>query len=85
VLRFGAPPDGAVIAVGSVDARVVAVGRDLEDTKGLVARRYAAAPGTTYLLRPDQHVAARWRAFEPEAIRRALARALGFGPGREDA
>ncbi|MFZ4808555.1 MAG: FAD-dependent oxidoreductase [Hyphomicrobiaceae bacterium] len=85
VLTFGAPPDGPEIAHRGVAARVVAVGRDVEDAKGLVARRYAAEPGTTYLLRPDQHVAARWRAFEPEAIRHAMARALGYGPDREDA
>ncbi len=49
----------------------------VEDTDGLVARRYGAAPGTTYLLRPDQHVAARWRQWDAQALERALARASG--------
>src|SRR4051794_19476631 len=35
----------------------------LEDVEGLVAKRYDAKPGTFYLLRPDQHVCARWRSF----------------------
>ena len=32
---------------------------DAEDD--LAAQRYDAQPGTVYLLRPDQHVCARWR------------------------
>jgi 3-(3-hydroxy-phenyl)propionate hydroxylase len=58
-----------------IACRVLAVGRDFEDAEGLVRERYDGAPGTTYLIRPDQHVAARWRRFDEAALRTALARA----------
>jgi 3-(3-hydroxy-phenyl)propionate hydroxylase len=45
------------------------------DHKGLAAKRLDARPGTAYLLRPDQHVAARWRRLESSAVHAALARA----------
>jgi len=51
----------------------------LRDDQGLAAARYGAAPGTCYLVRPDQHVCARWRRTDPAAIRAALARATGAG------
>ena len=44
--------------------------------EGLAAARYAARPGTCYLFRPDQHVAARWRRFDPDRVRAAARRAL---------
>ncbi len=48
-------------------------------SEGPLAERYDARPGTTYLLRPDQHVCARWRHPTTTqlagALRRALARA----------
>jgi 3-(3-hydroxy-phenyl)propionate hydroxylase len=47
------------------------------DLQALAARRYDARPGTCYLIRPDQHVAARWRRFDAAAVRAALARASG--------
>jgi len=47
----------------------------IQDKDGLVAARYDAHAGTCYLIRPDQHVCARWRAFDPAAVRRAIARA----------
>lgn len=47
------------------------------DTEGLFARRYDAQPGTCYLIRPDQHVTARWRQFDAGAVRSALLRAIG--------
>jgi 3-(3-hydroxy-phenyl)propionate hydroxylase len=49
----------------------------LRDRDGLAAARYDARPGTTVLLRPDQHVAARWRRFDPAAVHAAQSRALG--------
>ena len=49
----------------------------LHDRDGLVAQRYDARPGTAYLVRPDQHVAARWRRTELGLVRAALARATG--------
>jgi 3-(3-hydroxy-phenyl)propionate hydroxylase len=42
----------------------------------LAMQRYDAQPGTVYLLRPDQHVCARWRRPSPAAVRAAHARAL---------
>ena len=46
----------------------------LTDGQAWVRRRYDGQPGTTYLLRPDQHVAARWRRLDPAAVLHALAR-----------
>ena len=73
-------PDAPVseVRVGDVAAEVVCVGRDFSDAEGLLAQRYDAQPGTVYLLRPDRHVAARWRSFDPVHIRAALARACSL-------
>jgi 3-(3-hydroxy-phenyl)propionate hydroxylase len=49
----------------------------LVDAQGWVAKRYDAHPGTTYLLRPDQHVVARWRTPDTAKLQAALSRALG--------
>lgn len=47
----------------------------LRDTSGLFAKRYDAASGAAYLLRPDGYVAARFRYPTPTAIEAAIARA----------
>ena len=49
----------------------------LVDHQGWLAKRYDAQVGTTYLLRPDQHVVARWRRWDAAQIQSALARAIG--------
>ena len=47
------------------------------EPQGLLAKRYDAREGTCYLFRPDQHVCARWRAFDLDRVRAAIARATG--------
>ncbi len=49
--------------------------RTLHDVRGRFVERYDALPGSAWLVRPDQHLAARWRRLEPNAVRAALARA----------
>lgn len=38
---------------------------------------FAATPGTVYLVRPDHHVAGRWKRIDPAAVAEALRLALG--------
>ena len=59
----------AVLRVGS------GADGDLDDRTGLLRERYDGKPGTCYLLRPDQHVCARWRRFDIDDVRAAIRRA----------
>ena len=88
VLVFGQATSGAAraagaaneaLTVGKVTPALLTAGKDFSDSEGLLARRYGARPGTTYLIRPDQYVAARWRGFDAGKVRAALARSLSVG------
>ena len=82
-------PDGTcpeeIVSVGTDKVPVATItvtrGEDgnghVTDSKGLLHRHYDARPGTYYLVRPDQHVAGRWREFNRDKVLRALARATG--------
>jgi 3-(3-hydroxy-phenyl)propionate hydroxylase len=54
------------------------VGEDLIDADGFFARRFDASPGATYLVRPDQHLAGRWRFFDAGSIASASRRLRGL-------
>ncbi|MDO9159146.1 MAG: FAD-dependent oxidoreductase, partial [Burkholderiaceae bacterium] len=76
LLSFGPVLADASVRVGNVVARVLEVGRDVVDVDGVLTERYDGQPGTVYLIRPDQYVAARWRGFDAAAATAALRRAL---------
>ncbi len=75
LLSFGPAPEVPIEGLS-----VLALGRDLIDAEGLLAQRYDGRPGTLYLIRPDQHVAARWRRFDAAKVQAALRRALALIP-----
>ena len=83
LLHFGPTPAWAQELAGVLNLSIAAEGdahaaqADLLDAQGLAAQRLDAGPGTCYLLRPDQHVCARWRRPDPAAVRAALKRAGG--------
>src|SRR5207253_4562451 len=60
--------------------------KTIADQDGEIARLFAAAPGTLYLLRPDLHIAGRWRTVVPGEILKTASLCLGSetpcAPGR---
>jgi 3-(3-hydroxy-phenyl)propionate hydroxylase len=67
-----------VVAAGGAPPSATRLPRAV-DAQGMLAARYDAKPGTTYLFRPDQHICARWRRFDAEGLRHAVARATCNG------
>ena len=49
----------------------------LQATPEVAARYLGEAPSAVYLIRPDQHVAARWDHYDEAAVTAALGRAMG--------
>jgi 3-(3-hydroxy-phenyl)propionate hydroxylase len=74
-------PADAAGALGRLGIEVIEVGQDLLDAEGLIDARYDLAAGGAYLIRPDQHVCARWRWLDERRLRTAHQRALGFELG----
>ncbi|MFM0646042.1 FAD-dependent oxidoreductase [Paraburkholderia bryophila] len=66
----------AVLASASISVSHSASVRVAHDADGHANARYDAKPGTFYLIRPDQHVCARWRQLDADAVTQALKRAL---------
>lgn len=69
-----------LIAVG---ARQPVPGADqtLPDADGYLRERHGLTHGGAYLLRPDQHICARWTALDAPRLRAAVWNACGLNPG----
>jgi 3-(3-hydroxy-phenyl)propionate hydroxylase len=72
LLTIDAPAPDHLVAHGLTLPRLA-----LQTTPELAVRYLGAAKGAVYLIRPDQHVAARWDHFNEPAVAAALARAIG--------
>ncbi len=74
-LPDGMPPEIEQVLVTCGPSRRIGNARILIDVEGWVARRYG--PGKTYLIRPDQHVAACFEQADRTALLTAYNRARG--------
>lgn len=73
-INAGAPE---MLDIDGIPIERVVVAATGDDTEAFRARWLGTATSAVYLLRPDQHVAARWHAFDETAVRRALLKAIG--------
>ena len=67
-----------VSEVDGISVGHLTLSTDTDDPTGALTQRYLGAQSQAiYLIRPDQHVAARWKTCDAEAVRQALHIAIG--------
>ena len=64
-----------IVRTASADPKADAV---ISDPLGRIHERWGARDGTVYVLRPDQHVAARWHAGADQSVKHCVTRALAI-------
>ena len=88
LLVLGGEAEKAALSAlqGTEDLQAITIGFDgdgalpsvrIEDAQGFMEQAYQLQPGTAYLIRPDQHVCARWRRLDAKRVVSAMERALG--------
>jgi 3-(3-hydroxy-phenyl)propionate hydroxylase len=78
---------GLLDQLGRTDKRLVSLvigsrpclsaAKIIADRDGEIARLFAAGPGTLYLLRPDLHIAGRWKAAVASEVLKTAGICLG--------
>ena len=74
-VKDGDGNNGAARRARSSGIALTVIGEDFFDREGKFTQRFDATPGAAYLVRPDQHLCARWRSFDAAAMARAHRRA----------
>ena len=72
-----AQPDLDLLVLGPASLARLPRTTLIEDADGLVSQRYGLSAGAAYLIRPDQHIAARWSECHRDAVVQAIDRSLG--------
>ncbi len=71
-------PAPDVVTVGNISVHRLALDRS-DDLNGLLSARYLGSVGSgVYLIRPDQHIAARWTDYDEASVIKAVKGALGM-------
>jgi 3-(3-hydroxy-phenyl)propionate hydroxylase len=65
------------MTLGRIPVERVALALEADATGALRERYLGDSDAAVYLMRPDQHIAARWKHFDAEDVARALRRATG--------
>jgi 3-(3-hydroxy-phenyl)propionate hydroxylase len=65
------------VTAATKDMAVITLGAELVPQGDFFRDRFDATPGAAYLVRPDQHLCARWRQFDPASVAGAVARLDG--------
>ncbi len=65
------------LTIRNAEIDVVIVSATDDPTRAVAERYLGRNTSAIYLIRPDQHVAARWAEFDNDAVRNAVQRALG--------
>ncbi|WP_372832975.1 FAD-dependent monooxygenase, partial [Pontibacterium sp.] len=75
VSRSGVPFEVVQISRSAIESQSHQV---IHDPEGHMHQRYDASEGTSYLVRPDQHVSARWKQFDNGDLLTAMKRLINL-------
>ncbi|MGH8463394.1 MAG: monooxygenase, partial [Pseudomonas sp.] len=76
-LREQGVPLQVLAVTGNRQGAISGADEVIDDHSGHLRSKYGANAGSAYLVRPDQHVCARWQHLSGQALRAAIVTALG--------